>query len=332
MLDDRLDEAVRQRALHSAVDWADAWLGPYAGEVVAHPAEAATVMGVRHLAVQDRAVLTTTLEPMRRRPAHDAEMVSEARAGEHLRRLLREGDWWLVAGEDGYVGWIHDWVLRPVDVAGIERWHEQVIAWYARPLGTLWVSDHHAAAPLVLGTPLLRVEAPVSERGQWVLVATTTGAEGWIHRDELDFPASPDPMHRALACARMLMGTPYRWGGRSPLGFDCSGFVQFVARLAGTPLPRDAAQQQKVGESVAGAPEHWRMGDLLFFGERADHVGIYDGRQGMIHCRGKVRRDALSEVTPLMARLRTVRRPWDLPTRADRSLWSVGSMPGEGRA
>lgn len=325
MLDDRLDEVTRERARATDVDWGNAWLGPVEGSLAAFPAVAANAVGVRALTVLDHAAVDTPLEPLRRHPAHASEMVSEVRSGERLRRLVREEQWWLVAGEDDYVGWIHDWVLEPNPEAAWEQWKARRSTAYGRPLGTLWISDHHAGSPLALGTPLLDVDAPVRERGEWKLLATTSGVEGWVQRSDTWNPTAEDPARLALDTARMLLGTPYRWGGRSPMGFDCSGLVQFVAQLAGLRLPRDAAQQQRVGTRVELDSSAWRAGDLLYFGERADHVGLYDGRGGMIHCRARVRRDALSELAPLMARLHTVRRPWNAATTASDSLWTPAS-------
>ncbi|PWG63112.1 C40 family peptidase [Spiribacter halobius] len=75
---------------------------------------------------------------------------------------------------------------------------------------------------------------------------------------------------------RRWRGTPYRYGGRSPAGIDCSGFVQvtFSERLARS-LPRTTRQQARRGEPVAAAA--LRAGDLVFFrtGGGKLHVGIY---------------------------------------------------------
>jgi hypothetical protein len=87
-----------------------------------------------------------------------------------------------------------------------------------------------------------------------------------------------------LETARRYLGTPYRYGGETPDGFDCSGFVMFVYERNGLRLPRATAEQYRSGRPVprrALGP-----GDLVFFsisGGRISHVGIYAGGGSFIH-------------------------------------------------
>ncbi|HYN28768.1 MAG TPA: C40 family peptidase [Dermatophilaceae bacterium] len=81
-----------------------------------------------------------------------------------------------------------------------------------------------------------------------------------------------------VGIARGLLGIPYRLGGTTPAGFDCSGFTSYVFRQVGTSLPRTAAAQQAAASRVSDP----RPGDLVFFGAPAYHVGIYTGPGTMI--------------------------------------------------
>jgi cell wall-associated NlpC family hydrolase len=89
-----------------------------------------------------------------------------------------------------------------------------------------------------------------------------------------------------IATADRYVGTRYVWGGTTPNGFDCSGFVQYVFRRHGVQLPRTSRQQAGVGQAVVTALESLRPGDLMLFasnGSRIDHVAIYVGRNRIIH-------------------------------------------------
>jgi peptidoglycan DL-endopeptidase CwlO len=82
----------------------------------------------------------------------------------------------------------------------------------------------------------------------------------------------------ALRAALTRQGAPYVWGATGPTTFDCSGLVQWAYRQIGVGMPRVAAAQQQVGQAVD--PSQVQVGDLIFFGNPAYHVGIYvgDGR------------------------------------------------------
>ena len=97
--------------------------------------------------------------------------------------------------------------------------------------------------------------------------------------------------------ALLYLNAPYLWGGRSPLGIDCSGFTQMVYRLQGTKLPRDAYQQAEVGTTLSFIEES-QSGDLAFFDDKEGkiiHVGIILENNHIIHSSGKVRIDRIDQ-------------------------------------
>jgi len=107
---------------------------------------------------------------------------------------------------------------------------------------------------------------------------------------------SPDEVQLFVKVATGFIGAPYRFGGSSLKGIDCSSFVQKIYRIFDITLPRNAREQSKVGISISR--ENLTEGDLVFFHTKRSlgHVGIYIGNNEFVHASSKskgVRVDSL---------------------------------------
>jgi cell wall-associated NlpC family hydrolase len=97
-------------------------------------------------------------------------------------------------------------------------------------------------------------------------------------------------VEEVIGTAKRLLGLPYLWGGSTPLGIDCSGFVQLAYGLHGVRLLRDSRLQYTQPDLAPVGRDKLEAGDLVFFGrEQITHVGLCLGEGKFIHATTHVR-------------------------------------------
>lgn len=125
----------------------------------------------------------------------------------------------------------------------------------------------------------------LGQEGQWYKVSYKDKT-GYMHGDYLSLVVADLSQGEKIAkCAEQYLGVPYVWGGSSPSGFDCSGFVQYVYRECGIKIGRTVTLQWGYGELVDR--DELQPGDLVFFAntytDGISHIGIYIGDDIFIH-------------------------------------------------
>jgi cell wall-associated NlpC family hydrolase len=230
-----------------------------------------------------RLVIRAAIAPLQAEPRVSSTQTSQYLAGAIVDVLARQGDWFNVRGRDGYRGWTHRGYLTALGDGDEVRWRGAAVS-----LGCAVRDATGAARAFPLGARVARD------------LAVIDGEVVTEQERERRFP--PTPTEMARSAATLFSGAPYQWGGVTPWGADCSGFVQSVCRLHGIPLPRDAWQQAEAIAAVAIDPTQTEAGDLIFFSDRTDrritHIGVALGERRMVHCalgRGGVATERLDD-------------------------------------
>lgn len=225
-----------------------------------------------------------------RLPSSASEVTTQGVMGEAVEILEERETHVHVRQADGYQSWIPN---------------DQLVSADSVPTGReVLVRDHFAR---IFQTPSESAEAVrdavvgsrlnvIDDQGDWAQIALPDGVLGWARTQHFGTLSRLSPSS-VVACAREFLGYQYLWGGRTPKGFDCSGFVQTVFALHGVQLQRDAWQQQLDNQTSLHYLDS-RPGDLLFFSStpgKVTHVGIALGGGGFIHASGWVRINSLDQ-------------------------------------
>ena len=255
----------------------------------------------------------------------DSERVTQAIMGQPIviekeeetsPRLRHPGDKWLyVQTWDTYHGWIQSrWVTRTVPKPAREVTLTSLFTdAYQSPN---WSSEIWTKLVITTTLELLEPEKNLSriklEDGKeaWVLgfskdqrtkmvhVRLPDGKDAWVlstdvriaDAGEQQLPLGPTGQE-LIKTGKRFLGVPYLWGGTSPFGLDCSGFVQLSYKLNGMGLLRDADIQASDPRTIPVEKKDLMAGDMVFFAGGEDktkitHIGMAIGDGTFIHSSG----------------------------------------------
>ena len=208
---------------------------------------------------------TTTAVNLRTGAGTDSSIVTTVQQGEALIVHADTGSGWYKVSLDGQTGYMSADYLSFSETMALSE--------------TGWVD----------GTGV-RMRSAAGTDSSVVRVGGVTGyiRGDYISMTEIEAPASTAASasigEQIVEFAEQYLGTPYVWGGASPSGFDCSGFVSYVMKNFGYSVNRTAASMYSNGTAVDKS--ELQIGDAVFFASSSEsigHVGIYIGDGEFIH-------------------------------------------------
>ncbi len=223
--------------------------------------------------------------PVRSQPSEKSEMVSQVLFGETFDIGEIRGSWAKIfLYDDEYTGWVDSKMITPFSYEGISK---------IRNTASHCISNLYFTKLIPRGRVIL---SPGSKIPSEIIEDHVVFDDFKLEVKDLPIISNPCRLD-IISSAEKWMNSPYLWGGKTPFGFDCSGFVQVVYKTVGMSIPRDSTQQANSGHSIdflsAAKP-----GDLAFFDNEEGvitHVGIIHSDGNIIHCSGNVKIDRIDQ-------------------------------------
>ena len=205
-------------------------------------------------------IISTGVASIHKNPDFDSSCLTNAVYGESCQYLEKKIDWCKVKCEDGYEGWVHSFFGFP-SYKKNKPTHIVVFPDRNKKFHSLFPFGAQIKKNIV-GS---------------VKINDTLGIE------------------KIIPIAENLIGIPYRWGGKTSFGFDCSGLVQSVLKVCGINIPRDSKEQKQYFQKDLIPMNESKPGDLHFFGHKGvvNHVGFSTGGSGLLHAQGFVKIESL---------------------------------------
>ena len=250
-------------------------------------------------------IVRISVAHLRGKPAHSAEIVSQAIMGTPLRLLEKVGEWWRVKSPDGYISYIvgNSFVQKSAEEIKTWKQADRLVVSSLDQIKVYSSVDKKGYKDIVTDMVNGCIVVCEQKQGAMVQVVLPDGRKAWGDASsfvEIGKWADQEfDSEKIIETGYSMMGIPYLWGGMSTKSLDCSGFARVCYFSNGYILMRDASQQALTGVRIEASEwEKCQKGDLLFFGNaktrRVTHVAIYEHDGWYLHSSGRVKRNSVN--------------------------------------
>lgn len=230
-------------------------------------------------------ILNETVVPINLHPKFDSPLADEGLYGMIVKLLKDEGDgWYYVETSYNYNGYVHESNML-LDEDKIKVWEEEAKHIIIHSLVDVLPEAKYQGSLQQLLTRGATIISTGKEEKDWAEVQLADGSKGWVRKHFVDKKITSynkddeEGLRKSLVDTAMLyMGTQYRWGGKSPLGLDCSGLCSISYLLNGIVIYRDAVRKDEYMRKIE--LEEIKLGDLIFW---PGHVAMYIGEDKYVH-------------------------------------------------
>lgn len=222
---------------------------------------------------------------IKKEASHKSELISQLVFGELYEIIEGNEQWTFIKTEfDNYTGWIDSQQIYEISKEEFRKLKNTECFFTTSALSEIQLIGDKTKIQLTLGSVLYGQES------------FKIGGNEFLVTEKIHLIKTTNNISELTKIAKTCTNSPYLWGGRNIMGFDCSGLVQIIFRLADIKLQRDSSKQALQGVEIKDLKES-KAFDLAFFGEnnKIDHVGILIENSQIIHCSGKVKIDIIKE-------------------------------------
>jgi gamma-D-glutamyl-L-lysine dipeptidyl-peptidase len=233
-----------------------------------------------------KAIVKAMIANLYAEPNQSAELIDEVLYGMAVH-ILEEPDseWVLVRTAYQYEGYCQKADLL-LDEQQVNTWVNEAAYVVGHNFADVLQEPRIRSAKmttLVKGSPIHCIQNDEVDK-EWATVQLATGETGytrtmWLHKKINDPLSEKELREGVIQTALSYLKTPYRWGGKSPLGIDCSGLCSMAYLLNGVYIYRDARIEEGFPIKEISF-EHIQPGDLLYF---PGHIAMYIGDHKYVH-------------------------------------------------